>query len=200
MADDYPAYERPRFTPADLSNVRDPSDLRQRLDAAFQRYRRFTTQVLSRQKEWVEAVREIEVLNGRSPRDFGCFETEPCMTLSPLVAPMEPITDEELYVYLTADAARESARDRDLELPPRFCGNDEMVMALETPPYAGRSASSIKKQYKKRGRDLVTQGDVRNFIAISSTEAFDQEESGVWLRSTTNRFDIVAFGRAYSPN
>ncbi|MCP3468625.1 RolB family protein [Bradyrhizobium sp. CCGUVB23] len=197
MANNYPAYERPQFASVDLSNVKDLGSLSGGLDQAFQQYREFTTQLLGRQQEWVVAAREIEELKHLAPRNFEEFETEPCMNRSPLVGPMECIKGKTLYVYLTDEAARACAQNKNLQIPVRYGGDDQIVMAMDTQP--GRaSASFIRKKYHKRGCDLVTQGDVKHFVAICSTDFFDEEGGGIWTRSiNSDKFDIVAYGPAH---
>lgn len=197
MADNYPAYERPKFATVELTRVRDRARLRNALERAFQQYRQFTTELLAHQKEWVAKVREI----GLDPARFEEFETEPCMN-SPLDSKREYIKGENLYIYLAADAAATCVENQSLKHDrPKF-GEGE-VMAMKSPPYEGNpSASGIKKLYHKRELDLVTQGDVKHFIAISSTDGFEKEEADedngydVWIRSNEGPVDIVAYGEA----
>ncbi|OAF07405.1 hypothetical protein AYJ54_17740 [Bradyrhizobium centrolobii] len=199
MADSWPAYERPTFKSVDLADVGDRSALEAALGRAFEHYREFTRQLLTWQQKWVATVQESED-SQFPPGAFKEFETEPCMNDSPVDEQMECIDPEisPLYVYLTVEAAEACARNQRLEDIPDTLGEDE-VMALTTPPYTWTSttANSIKRKYHKRGYDMVTRGDIKHFIAISSTDCFEHEDGTIWTHPKDGRrFDIVAYGRA----
>ncbi len=98
MEDNYPAYDRPQFESVDLTG-KTGDKLRKALKKALKTYRnKHLPKVQKAQRKWVAAARAYEQAAGLLPRNFGAFETQPCMTESPLGGANEPIEVDNLSV------------------------------------------------------------------------------------------------------
>ncbi|MCK1731033.1 RolB family protein [Bradyrhizobium sp. 142] len=210
MADNYPAYERPQFESVCLTGVTG-DELRKELKKALKKYRKqHLPKVQKAQGKWVAAARAYEQAAGRTPRDFGAFGTQPCMTESPLGGANEAIEVDNLsvaasdppllYVYLPTDLAQPCVADRSFqELPTKYCPG--VVIAMNCRPYDPFiSATSISGKYHSRWCTNVEREQMQYFLAIVQTDRFRFAGDEVWTRDTTRgRFDIVAHGQMSWP-
>ncbi|MFD1985542.1 RolB family protein [Mesorhizobium newzealandense] len=210
MAGNYPIYERPQFDSVCLTGMTGDK-LCKGLKKAVKGYRKHLQKRVQRaQVKWVAAARAYEQATGRPPRNFGAFETEPCMTESPLDGTNEAIDVDALsvdapdppllYVYLPSDLAQSCVTDRSFAaVPTKYCPG--VVIAMNCRPYdAVITARSISGKYHGRLCTNVEREDMQYFLAIVQTDRFSFQDNEVWTRDTTRgRFDIVAHGQMTWP-
>lgn len=207
---DYPTYERPQFGSVCLTG-KTGDKLRKGLKKAVKEYRKhLEKKVLPAQIKWVAAARAYEHATGRPPRNFGAFETQPCMTASPLDGANEAIDVDTLsgdasdppllYVYLPTDHAQACVANRTFEaVPTKYC--PRVVIAMNCRPYDPViSARSISGKYHGRLCTNVEREDMQYFLAIVETDRIRFQDNEVWIRDTQQgRFDIVAHGQMTWP-
>ncbi|UPU01561.1 RolB family protein (plasmid) [Bradyrhizobium barranii subsp. apii] len=205
MAEHYPAYERPQFESVCLTG-KTGDELRRALKNALKKYRKHLPKVLKEQRKWVAAARAYEQAAGIHPRNFGAFETEPCMTEYPLGGANEAIDVDDLsvdasdpplwYVYLPTNIALSCVANSSFEAVSRryFPGR---VITMKCRPYdAYITPRSISGKYQGRWCNLVEREEMQYFLAIVRTDRFSDEENEVRTRDTKEgRFDIVAHGQ-----
>ncbi|MGY3116101.1 MULTISPECIES: RolB family protein [Bradyrhizobium] len=210
MADNYPTYERPQFDSVCLTGTT-RNNLCNGLKMAVEAYREhFLKQVQRAQGEWVAAARAYEQAAGHPPRDFGAFETQPCMTESPSGGINEAIDVDALsldashppllYVYLPTTLALSCVATRSFEeVPTKYCPG--VVIAMNCRPYDDNiSTKSLSKRYHDRWCTNVQREEMQYFLAIVQTDLFSFQENQIWTRdTTTGRFDIVAHGQMIWP-
>nr|WP_245475201.1 RolB family protein [Bradyrhizobium sp. Leo121] len=210
MGDNYPAYERPEFDSVCLTGTTGDK-LRKGLQKAVKEYRKYLQKRVQRaQVKWVAKARAYEQATDRPPRNFGAFETNPCMTASPLAGANEAIELDTLsgdasdppllYVYLPTNLARSCVEDKTFEaVPTKYCPG--VVIAMNCRPYDPViSARSISGKYHRRLCTNVEREDMQYFLAVVATDRFSFQDNGVWIRDTTSgQFDIVAYGEMTWP-
>lgn len=195
MASNYPAYQRSTFPSVHVNSAGTRGRLVAEINAAFGNYRRFG--ILGRQMAWVRTARRFERQNDLPEQDFGAFERRSCMN-SPLDPEKEFIEEDRLFIYLSSDQARRCVTAQSLE--PALRWGADHVIATTKAPYDWPAASAIRDRlYHSQGWDAVTSDDVKHFIAIPFTSAFENYGE-IWTRRGGGPFDIVAYGAACFPS
>ncbi|TLW95581.1 hypothetical protein FFR93_39995 [Rhizobium sp. MHM7A] len=202
MADNYPTYTRPTFDSICLTQL-STDERKNGLQQAVDAYRDYLETVMEAQKTWLAEARAHEQAEVLPQRDFGEFETEPCMTETPMeeiefeTIPQDPYP---LYAYLPTDIVKICVEARNLEAVPRtyFPG---VVLAFDLYPFKPWiSPKCISDKYHRRWCYQVERENMESFIAIFPTDRFQAQGDGVWTRdSTKGHFDIVAHGEMNWP-
>ncbi|RWB93552.1 MAG: hypothetical protein EOS23_30680 [Mesorhizobium sp.] len=209
MADNYPTYVRPQFDSVCLTG-KTGDNLRKGLKKAAKKYRDYLKRLQKAQRNWVAQARAYEQAASLPPRVFGAFETEPCMTRSPLGGANEAIEVDALsidaydpplvYVFLPALLAKSCVESRSFEeVPTKYFPG--VVIAMDLRPYDGViSASAISGKYHLRWCTNVEREDIQHFLAIARTDRFSYQGNEVWTRDATRGgFDIIAHGQMIWP-
>lgn len=190
---------RPRVVGREIDET-NPRHLEHLLTRARNReYGNFCNRVLDRQFEFIAGLTTFVAPAKLWYVQEGPLIDDPTDGIRPEQT-LEPIFEgsDFLYLYLPAEVARACCQQQSLApIPAHLRVGGESLLAMELPPYDGKTASEIVSIYHDLGCSDATVEDVEFFAAVPLTGLFERQRNRPYLHLRSGpfgRFDIPVVG------